>query len=57
VDVGKAFEQVVAFRQNRGATGGANQVILAKATGRWACPMCVDRMRAGVHPLQATLAG
>jgi hypothetical protein len=51
---GRGYEQVVGFRKRR-SEGGANQIIQAKATERWACADCVDKMRAGLHPLQPSL--
>jgi len=54
LDVAKGYEQVVGLRCRRDG-GGPNQITLPKPTGRWACADCVDRLKAGVHPLQTSL--
>ena len=45
LDVGRALEQIIAFRARDG------RLRAVKATGRWACALCVGRLEAGEHPL------
>jgi hypothetical protein len=54
MSVGRAYEEVLGFRQHR-AAGGANQITLGQPTGRYACSTCVDRLRIGVHPSQGSM--
>lgn len=50
LDVVKGFEQVVGFRRRQ-----ASQVTVPQSTGRWACTDCIDKLRAGVHPMQMAM--
>ena len=46
LDVSKGFEQIIGLRAPSG------KITVAEPTGRWACPVCVQRLEAGKHPLK-----
>ena len=50
---GTIGEQVVAVRSSDSRGGWRYRDV--KTTGRYVCPRCLDRIDAGIHPLQASM--